>query len=38
MMNKQVYIDDFINRSFRDVADKDYIAARIAHRYGLEQQ
>lgn len=29
---------DFVNRSFRDVADQDYIAARICHRYGLIHQ
>lgn len=29
---------DFVNRSFRNVADEDYIAARISHRYGLAQQ
>lgn len=38
MPSKQSQINDFVDRSFRDVADKDYIAARIAHRYGLEQQ
>jgi hypothetical protein len=25
---------EYINRTFRDVADQDYIAARIVHRYG----
>ena len=30
--------NDFINRSFRDIADKDYIAARILYRYGLGPQ
>jgi HEPN domain-containing protein len=38
MKNKEAYINDFVTRSFRDVADKDYIAARISHRYGLDQQ
>ena len=38
MENKNAKINDFVNRSFRDVADKDYIAARISHRYGLDQQ
>lgn len=38
MRNKEAYINDFVTRSFRDVADKDYIAARISHRYGLDQQ
>lgn len=31
-------IIDYANRSFRDVADRDYIAARTCHRLGLEQQ
>ncbi len=31
-------VNDFVNRSFRDMADKDYIAARIAYRIGLDQQ
>jgi len=29
---------DFFDRSFRDVADTDYISARTCHRLGLEQQ
>ncbi len=29
---------DFATRSFRDVADRDYICARSCHRLGLEQQ
>jgi HEPN domain-containing protein len=29
---------DFINRSFRDIADGDYIAARILYRHGLGPQ
>lgn len=29
---------DAINRSFRDTADRDYIAARCLHRIGLDQQ
>lgn len=35
---KQRYIIDFINRSFRDMADKDYIAARILYRAKLGPQ
>lgn len=35
---KQRYIIDFINRSFRDMADKDYIAARILYRANLGPQ
>lgn len=38
MNNLRAAKNDFINRSFRDVADKDYIAARLSHRYGLELQ
>jgi len=38
MKNNRPAINDFINRSFRDIADKDYISARMAYRYGLEQQ
>lgn len=37
-MRERALINDFINRSFREVADKDYIAARISYRYGLAQQ
>ena len=40
MTKKQnsVYVNDFITRSFRDNADKDYILARIACKYKLEDQ
>lgn len=38
MTNIRAAKNDFINRSFRDVADKDYIAARLSHRYGLDLQ
>ena len=38
MKNNRVLVTDFINRSFREVADKDYIAARISYRYDLAQQ
>lgn len=31
-------INDFATRSFRDLADQDYIAARIAYRLELDQQ
>lgn len=30
--------NDFINRSFRDIADKDYIASRILYRLNLGEQ
>jgi len=32
------YIYDFATRSFRDLADQDYITARIAYRKEFEQQ
>jgi HEPN domain-containing protein len=32
------HINRFVTNSFRDVADKDYIAARICYRYGLHHQ
>lgn len=32
------YINDFANRSFRDLADQDYISARIAYRKEFDQQ
>lgn len=35
---KQALIVDFINRSFRDLADCDYISARVCHRLDLKQQ
>ena len=31
-------INDFVNRSFRDIADQDYLSARLNYRYGLSQQ
>src|SRR5438874_143572 len=31
-------INDYITRSFRDVADADYVAARALFRLGLSQQ
>jgi len=37
-MNLVPYINDFANRSFRDLADQDYIAARMCHRTELDQQ
>ena len=36
--NTRARIIDFGNRSFRDVADRDYISARILYRYGLGPQ
>lgn len=32
------FINDFANRSFRDLADQDYISARIAYRKEFDQQ
>jgi HEPN domain-containing protein len=37
-MKSRPYINDFATRSFRDLADQDYIAARIAYRNELDQQ
>ena len=36
--HKRALFIDFINRSFRDVADLDYISARVCHRLDLKQQ
>lgn len=36
--HKVAFKIDFITRSFREVADKDYLAARICYRYDLELQ
>lgn len=36
-MTSQIYINDFANRSFRDVADQDYIAARMSYRAELRE-
>ena len=38
MNSHDPYINDFANRSFRDLADQDYIMARIAYRKRLDQQ
>jgi HEPN domain-containing protein len=35
---KQALKNDFINRSLRDIADQDYVAARILHKAGLYNQ
>ncbi|MBU0482592.1 MAG: hypothetical protein KKG47_15985 [Proteobacteria bacterium] len=37
-MGKYALLNDFAIRSFRDVADSDYIAARMAYRAQLVQQ
>jgi hypothetical protein len=35
--DKTSYINDFANRSFRDLADQDYTMARIASRKEFDQ-
>jgi len=37
-MNIKPLLNDFATRSFRDVADQDYIAARLSYRHGLIPQ
>ncbi|OJS98199.1 HEPN domain-containing protein [Marinobacter nauticus] len=37
-MEKCALINDFATRSFRDIADQDYIAARLSYRHGLYSQ
>lgn len=37
-MEIEPLLNDFATRSFRDVADQDYIAARLSYRYGLIPQ
>lgn len=37
-MNIEPLLNDFAKRSFRDVADQDYIAARLSYRHGLIPQ
>lgn len=36
-MEKQILINDYASRSFRDLADQDYVAARICYRFELDQ-
>lgn len=38
MNNYEPYINDFANRSFRDLADQDYVSARVAYRNEFDQQ
>jgi HEPN domain-containing protein len=38
MTNHDPFINDFANRSFRDLADQDYVLARGAYRYEFDQQ
>jgi HEPN domain-containing protein len=37
-MDKHTLINDFATRSFRDIADQDYVAARLSYRHGLYSQ
>ncbi|MDO9469954.1 MAG: HEPN domain-containing protein [Nitrosomonas sp.] len=37
-MEAKILINDFATRSFRDIADQDYIAARLSYRHGLYSQ
>lgn len=37
-METNILLNDFATRSFRDVADMDYIAARMSYRAGLVEQ
>lgn len=37
-MKIEALMNDFATRSFRDIADQDYIAARLSYRYGLYSQ
>lgn len=37
-MRTEILINDFATRSFRDVGDQDYIAARLSYRHGLYSQ
>ena len=37
-MDIEPFLNDFATRSFRDVADQDYIAARLSYRHGLIPQ
>jgi len=38
MENLKAYLNDFATRCFRDVADRDYISARMCYRAGLVSQ
>ena len=37
-MNTEILLNDFATRSFREIADQDYIAARLSYRHGLFSQ
>lgn len=37
-MNTEILLNDFATRSFREIADQDYIAARLSYRHGLYSQ
>ncbi len=38
MVSTHAKVNDYITRSFRDVADEDYVAARALYRDGLDRQ
>jgi HEPN domain-containing protein len=38
IMNTEILLNDFATRSFREIADQDYIAARLSYRHGLFSQ
>lgn len=38
IMDKDILLNDFATRSFREIADQDYIAARLSYRHGLYPQ
>jgi HEPN domain-containing protein len=37
-MDTEILLNDFATRSFRDIADQDYISARLSYRHGLYPQ
>lgn len=37
-MDRDKLFDDFVDNSFRNIADQDYIAARLSYRHGLYPQ
>jgi len=37
-LNKEVMLNDFATRSFREIADQDYISARLSYKYALYPQ
>ena len=37
-VEEKILLNDFATRSFREIADQDYIAARLSYRHGLYPQ